>query len=104
MRAEHVKNEVNEVDSFRTCSKGGGGVMYLQQAEERHFEFGRDSVARELLPESLLDDFYLAREPSTGFFVGRERAVHFVNFHAKIESGLKCIHVGDDEGSCVVQG
>ena len=69
--------------------------MHLQQAEERAVEVGGHSMARELLPERLLDDFHLAREPGAGCFVGCVRAVHFVNFDAEIKGGLKHFHFED---------
>ena len=81
--------------------------MHLQQAEERAVEIGRHSIAGKLLPERLLDDFHLAREPGAGFFVGRVLAVHFVNFGAEIKGALKRIHVeegGGNDGMWAAEG
>ena len=72
--------------------------MHLQQAEERAVEIGWHSMARKLLPERLLDDFHLAREPGAGLLVRRVRAVHFVDFEAEIKSALKRIHVENRGG------
>ncbi len=72
--------------------------MHLQQAEERAVEIGWHSMARKLLPERLLDDSHLAREPCAGLLVRRVRAVHFVDFEAEIKSALKRIHVENRGG------